>query len=137
MSIELTKEDVDQINTLQISNCWQNTYFDEKVEESYVRKIYEKSKKFKKANQLNAISHGIIKKNEIKENEQIVHFRSTDLLINLKLSKIKLTRGANYTDLGNRISPMREKAKLIVEKTTANNQYCRKSVILETKKENG
>ena len=116
LSIQLTNEDVDQINTLQILNCWQNTYFNEKVEESYVRKIHEKSKRFKKANELNATSHGVIREKQVRDNEQIIHFRSTDLLIKLKLSKIKLTRRANNTDLENRICPMREKARLIVEK---------------------
>lgn len=122
-SIDLTRKDVDQINILQVLNCWQNIYFNESVEESYVRQIHENSKKFKKANQPNASSHGVIKENEIIENEQIIHFSSTDLLINLDISKIKLTRRANYTDLGNGISPVRKKAKLIIEKSAANNGH--------------
>jgi len=121
-SIKLTINDVDQINVLQMLNCKENTYFNERIKESYIRKIFEKSKKYKKANIPKASSHGVIKNNEIKENEQIIHFRTTDLLINMHLSQIKLTRRANFTNLMKGMSPIREKAKLIIDKTNVNNE---------------
>jgi hypothetical protein len=106
-SIKLSDDDVDQINVLQVLNCWQNVYFNDEVGESYVRYIYEKSKKFTKANQPTAKSHGVVKGNEIVEDEHLIHFSNSDLLIKLSLSKIKFTRRANSMNLGFGFSPTR------------------------------
>lgn len=113
--IEISKNEVEQINILQMLNCWENVYFNQNANESYIRKIYDKSKKYVKANIPNATSHGVIIENELKVDEQIIHFKSSDLLINLELNKIKLTRRANSTDLRNGLPPIREKAKLLIK----------------------
>jgi hypothetical protein len=42
--------DVNEINKLQFVNCFETIYFDEKATETYIRKIFEDSKKYKRAN---------------------------------------------------------------------------------------
>ena len=119
--IELNDSDVNQLNVLQLLNCSHNVYFNEDVDKLYVKELFQKSAKYKKANRTTASSHGVIKNDEIQENEQIIHIRSTDLLTKLLITGIKSTRRANNINLENGISPLRPKAKILDKKTTANN----------------
>lgn len=107
--IALSKNDVDQLNLLQLLNCWNNIYFNEKVSEFYVESLFEQSNNYRKANKTMASSHGVIKDGKVQENNQIIHLRPTELEVGLKIRGIKLTRRANTMDLGNHISPMRAK----------------------------
>lgn len=113
--IEITEEDVNQINILQILNCNNNVYFNKDAKESYVKEIFKRSEKFNKANELNATSYEIMEQNKIRENEQIIHLKSSDLKTNLILSKIKLIRSANSKFKDNGRLQLREKAKIIIE----------------------
>lgn len=114
-TIYLSSDDVDQLNILQILNCWKNAYFNEQVDESYIKDLYKRCKRFKKANISRATSHKVIKNDEILKNEQIIHFRSTDLRINLQLNHVKFTRKANSFNLEGGVPPSRKKANLIVK----------------------
>lgn len=114
--LELNSDNINQLNLLHFINCKSNIYFNEKVNEKYIKELHNLSKKYEKANQTIASSHGVIKDGKVQKNEQIIHMRSSDILIGLNLNQIKNTRKANSINLGNKISPMRHKAELILNK---------------------
>ena len=45
--LKILSKDVDQINLLQMLNCWQNVYFNNTAKKAYVEEIFLKSKVFK------------------------------------------------------------------------------------------
>jgi hypothetical protein len=59
-----SEKDVDSLNLLQFVNCLSTIYFNEKVSEGYIKKLDEKSKKFKRANQGKSESSYLVKEGE-------------------------------------------------------------------------
>jgi Protein of unknown function (DUF4238) len=117
--VSITVDDADQLNLLQYINCRGSIYFNGQIEKSYLLNLNQQSKKFEKANQTVTSTHDMIEDGKIKEDSKIFHMRTTDSKIKLKLSKVKLTRKANSYNLGNSISPLRPKAKLIIDKQSS------------------
>jgi hypothetical protein len=87
--------DIDKLNVLQLINCIETTFFDEKVSEDYIRKLFKSSKGFKRANQTKSdvsylIEYG--KENSLIESgkQNLLHLISTDCEVNLKIEAIRM-----------------------------------------------
>jgi len=89
-----SEKDVDSLNLLQFVNCLSTIYFNEKVSKNYIVKIFERSKKFKKANQgkseLSYLVKGEEKLNEVMKNgKNLLIMNSSDCEIKLDIVGIK------------------------------------------------
>jgi hypothetical protein len=105
-SLEINNErDIHQLNTLQILNCLDTIFFNEKCSEIYIRDLFRKSHKYKRANKF---THKLFKKNNpIDINDQLVLMGSTDCEINLDLSGIKIHSGAKKIILDPSVAQLR------------------------------
>lgn len=82
------KEEVDQLNILQVLNCFQNVYFNQEISENYIKRIFEMSKKYRKANEIKSNVGKVISDKGIEDGNMIV-IGVSDCEIGLKLSGIK------------------------------------------------
>lgn len=105
--VSITSDDVDQLNILQLLNCSNNIYFNESVDEVYVKSLLEKCKKSRLSTRAKSSSHKVIKDEKMDEYNQLVHIRSTDIKIGLKISKLNLTRRSSTITSSNGTAPMR------------------------------
>ena len=46
----IKQQDIDSINILQFVNCFDTVYFNDKASETYIKKLHDSSKKYKRAN---------------------------------------------------------------------------------------
>jgi hypothetical protein len=96
------KNDVDQLNILQLINCFENVFFNEYATEHYIRSIFEKSKKYKRANVAKAKLSYIIKEGEDEKKvllgkQNLMIMNSTDCEIKLNINNIKIhSKGKHY-----------------------------------------
>lgn len=94
------KNDIDQLNILQILNCFTTVFFNEKVSKHYIETLIIKSKKYKKANVPNSQLSHIIKngeRNQIdfsKKTKNLVILGSSDCEIKLNINGIKIHSNA-------------------------------------------
>ncbi len=107
----VNKNDVDQLNLLQLLNCQSTLFFNEKALKPYVQNLYEKSLRYKKANILEqkvykAIDYEISKSNYIS-------FGTSDCEIALKIPGIKYISGMKNIKLPNSMAIMRPKPEMI------------------------
>ncbi|MBU8883844.1 DUF4238 domain-containing protein [Kaistella sp. DKR-2] len=107
--VDITQNDADQLNILQILNCNENLYFDEKVNKKYLEIILEKSKKFEKGNKIITKEF----KNPQEPNSIIVGQTKSNLRTKFSISKIKIHSGRQNFKPTNEAVQMREKAKEI------------------------
>ncbi|MEQ3665401.1 MULTISPECIES: DUF4238 domain-containing protein [unclassified Olleya] len=89
------EKDIDSINLLQFINNGNTIFFTEKTSKTYLDKIHNKSKKFKKANQGIAELSYIIKEGEnpeevMKNKENLIITGATDCETNLELEGLKI-----------------------------------------------
>jgi hypothetical protein len=90
------EQEIDSLNILQFLNCLETIYFDEKASENYIRSLYSKSKKFKRANITQSELNFLIKENETKDEiinprkENLITVRTSDCEINLKVGGLKI-----------------------------------------------
>jgi hypothetical protein len=97
------ESDVESLNILQFINCFETIYFDEKADEFYIRNLFEKSRKFKKANVSKAGLTYLFKDGDNREEmmksgqKNLIIMNSTDCETNLKIDGVKIhSRGAAH-----------------------------------------
>ncbi len=83
---------IDQLNILQFLNSTETLCFNHRAPEHYIRTLFDKSKRFKKANEVFINVHHIDDgKRGIRQDQEIVELCITDLNINLTIQKINFT----------------------------------------------
>lgn len=107
--VNISQNDVDQLNIIQILNCNENLYFDEKVNKEYIEITKEKSKNFEKGNKIITKEF----KNPDEPNSIIVGQTKNNLRVKLNISKIKIHSGRQHFKPTNEAVQMRKKAKEI------------------------
>ncbi|HEY5371532.1 MAG TPA: DUF4238 domain-containing protein [Hanamia sp.] len=92
--IELTRrEDVEQLNLLQILNCERTAYFNHQVTQKYLKILKERSSQYSKGTTTNSKILGRVNdKGEKIENSSIIWLSATNFDINLSISNITLTK---------------------------------------------
>lgn len=99
----IKEEDIDSLNILQFINCFETIFFDEKAGETYIRYLFNKSKRFKRANVSSASLSYLFRdgdnQDEIIESgkKNLIIMNSSDCETNLKIDGVKVhSRGAAH-----------------------------------------
>jgi hypothetical protein len=101
----INAEDVDQLNVLSFLNCIDTIYFDDMANENYIKKIFNKSKKFKRANVVGSDMSFLFTGNHEKDNQlrdsglkNLMRLKSTDCEIKLSIGGINIhAKGKKHT----------------------------------------
>lgn len=99
----IKEEDIDSLNILQFINCFETIFFDEKANENYIRYLYNKSKRFKRANVSRAGLSYLFRDGDNQEEmiksgkKNLIIMNSSDCETNLKIDGVKIhSRGAAH-----------------------------------------
>ena len=110
-------KDVDEINVLQFLNCISTIFFDEKANETYIRYLHKKSKKFKKANVTRIELSYLIKKGEENNKETVktgfknfMKTNNSDCETNLKIEGLRIHSKGKAHKVSNNIAQLRPHA---------------------------
>jgi hypothetical protein len=94
---ELTDaKDIDEINILNFINCFDTIFFNHEISEKYIRRLFKKSKKYKRANMSHAElsylieNHNTYEKMKKDNDNNLIVMNSTDCETKLEISGIKL-----------------------------------------------
>lgn len=118
-------KDVDNINILQFINCFDTVYFDEKADEDYIKNLFEKSKKYTRANVAKAELSYLFeneddhKRLETKQKNLIV-MNSTDCKTSLKISGLSIHSRGKKHKLSKSMAQLRPHANKLMKKKAAN-----------------
>lgn len=118
---DISKEtDIDQLNLLQILNCYNTVFFNEEITEQYIRSLHEKSKKFTRANIDTSKFAYLLKEGEnsssiIKEEPNLIVSSYTSCAINLDIEGIRIHSGSQSILLDNHSPQIRPRAKLVMD----------------------
>lgn len=109
--VEINDSDVEHLNLLQVINCNQNLYFNEKTNKNYIEKLISKREK------IDYNHKGILKEYEDANNPNgiIVGITKPNIKSKLKISKIKIHSGAQNFKLTNEAVQFRKKAKQVYD----------------------
>lgn len=105
--------DVNQLNILQMVNCFGTIYFNEKADEYYIREIHSRSLKFKRSNKIISSLHYIEKEGEkgtitnTEKEKNMVMIGSTDNEIRLNIKGIKIHSRSSDIKLGDSVAALR------------------------------
>ena len=100
-------QDVDQLNIMQLLNCFEHVFFNESIEEQYLLNLANKSNRFKRANTPKSGIHDIL--NPDKEWSKMLSIGSTDLEISLKITGINRNSRAGGIKLNPTLAQLRPK----------------------------
>jgi hypothetical protein len=111
-TLEITsRKDVDQFNSLQILNCIETVFFNEQINEHYIRGLYDKCKGLPRPNQSKSQVSFIADKegdsSKLKK-ENLIIVGTTDCEIKLNVNGIKQLSSARNRKLDNRVAQMRK-----------------------------
>ncbi|MBN4046997.1 DUF4238 domain-containing protein [bacterium AH-315-P13] len=107
------KEDINSLNILQIVNCIETLYFNEKITENYIRNLVNKASKFKKANQTRSELSHILKEGEnpVELNEKkknLIIMGTTDCETKLEFEGLKIHSNSRQIKLSNSVAQLRD-----------------------------
>ena len=103
-------DDVDQLNILQVLNCYETLFFDEKCTKLYMEKIVNRSNKYQRANQLKAqtaYGRNFQEKPDPDKNKNLIIMGSTDCEIHLNIHGIKIHSGSLKVKMHPSVAQMR------------------------------
>ncbi|MBA9072613.1 hypothetical protein GGR22_000739 [Flavobacterium gossypii] len=107
------KESIDQLNILQFLNSTDTINFNHRASEHYIRTLFEKSKRFKKANEAFVNVHHIDDgKGGVKPFEEAIEVGVTDLKTNLCVQKINFISKSIAIKLDDSFAQHRKGVKL-------------------------
>ncbi|MBP1222332.1 DUF4238 domain-containing protein [Flavobacterium sp. 1355] len=111
---------INQLNILQFLNSTDTINFNHKVSEHYIRTLYERSMRYKKANEVFIKVHGIYDGNgNVDSLREGIELGVTDLKVNLSIQKIKFLSKSKAVKLDNSLVQLRKGIKLNDIKTFA------------------
>lgn len=109
--IYLTKDDVNQLNLLQLLNCDENVFFNEQITRDYMESVAFSSKRFGRAKGIRSkILRKIDEFGNVEENSRIVAMGQENLNINLTINGFALTKQARLKVFDSRAVQMRPHA---------------------------
>ncbi len=116
-------KDVEQLNMLQVLNCYNTVFFNESITEHYIRQLFEKSSKFTRANKTmielgNLVEVGdkkLIVESEEKEEKNLIRLGTTDCDINLDINGLKIHSNSKKIKLSTSIAQVRPRPKKLLE----------------------
>ncbi len=101
--------DVNQLNMLQLLNCFEHVYFNEKITENYIKELSSTASKYIRANEMHATLHyladGKIEFQPKKEN--LIISGNTELQIKLKIEGVRFSPFGKEKKLSSTMSQMR------------------------------
>lgn len=101
-------DDIDELNLLQLVNCIETIYFDEKVNESYVKELHELANQFRKAN-IPFTELAYMYENNIKPNRKNLIINGvTECETNLRISGMKIKLTVKQSKLSNSFVQLRK-----------------------------
>ena len=109
--------DVENLNILELVNCFESIYFNEKISEEYVRKLHNKSKKYKLANESTSHSSYLYDKDvdeieEIKKGKKnLIVIGSIDVETKLQIGQIKIHSKGQYKKINSSAVKLRKHCK--------------------------
>lgn len=112
-------KEIDEINVLNFINCFDTIFFNHEVNEHYVKALFTKSKKFKRANVSQAELSYLIENhndyNPMKNNgyKNLMIMRSTDCETKLNISGIKMHSKGKVNKLHSSMAQLRPHAEKI------------------------
>lgn len=110
------EKDIEQLNILQILNCFDTIFFNEECQSSYMHQMFQKASKYKKANQILSYAAYSRKQNEEYDPERkknLIVMGSTDCEINLEIQGMKIHSGSLKVKMDSSIAQMRPLTKVI------------------------
>lgn len=117
---ELRNEnDVDQLNILQLLNCLETVYFNENCSEHYIRTLFEKSKKYSKANEPESKLSYLLKKGEefdSNKKKNLMILGSSDCEIKLDVQGVKIHSGSLKIDMRIHENILRPQPRFLAKK---------------------
>jgi len=109
--LEIDKiEDVNQLNMLQLLNCFQTVYFNETINEHYINELAKKTSKFNRPNQLESEVFFKIMSEEEKEKggkDNLIITGSSELAIKLKIAGISIHSSGKKHQLSETLAQVR------------------------------
>lgn len=107
--------DIRQINALQILNCYESIFFNEEIDEQYVRTIIQETNRFPKPNQVkSSLAFMRTLKEPNPKHKNLIVVGSTDLETNLRISGINLHSKSKTYVFDSSVAQLRPGAKEIV-----------------------
>ena len=114
------KNEINQLNTLQVLNCTNTLFFNEKCTENYLTELVKNASKYNKANQVISNSSYLIKDDENpqeidfkKRNKNLIVVGSSDCETNLSINGIKIHSGSTKVKMVYSMISMRPHSRLI------------------------
>lgn len=109
-------KDIEQLNILQILNCFETLFFDHECPYGYISKLFQKSLRFNRANKIK--SHAAYSRKEHEEpdperKKNLIIMGSTDCEINLDIQGIKIHSGSLKVKMHPSIAQIRPLTKLL------------------------
>lgn len=111
--------DVEQLNMLHFLNCFDTIYFNEMVNEPYLKRLFKNSLKYNRANMVTSNSsylytedEQMLSQKDEKKQRNLIILGSTDCEINLKISVIKCYDSSKHIKFDPTKAQVRNKADL-------------------------
>lgn len=118
--------DIDSLNVLQFLNCYDSIFFDEKASAVYIKQLYSRSLKYKKANQTRSKTSFMISNEEDRKQiektgkQNLIILGNTDCETKLKIGGINMISGTKYVKLHPSVAQLRPWPTSLRKKTAAN-----------------
>jgi len=110
------KHSIDSLNILQFLNCTNTVFFNHSASEHYIRYLFEKSKRYKKGNQIINFDLKVQSEDGIEEENSIVLASTTsNIQTKLKIEKVKIHSKGKFTKIDDMAIQWRPKAKQVHE----------------------
>lgn len=110
------EKSIDSLNILQFLNCTNNVFFNHSASEHYIRSLFEKSKKFKKGNQIINFDLKVKSEDGIEdENSIVLASMTSNIETKLKIEKVKIHSKGKNIKLDDMAIQWRPKAKQVHE----------------------
>ncbi len=81
---------INDLNMLHFLNCDTTLFFDDQIDETYLKELFSKSKQFERANQSIVTEHDVHDQFGKVDNSSILHSRTTECRTNLNVPFIKI-----------------------------------------------
>ena len=123
-------QDIDEINILNFLNCFNTIFFDDKASEKYIRRLLQKSEKYKRANvttsELSYVSDQSLDKHEIERtvDKNLIILGSTGCNTKLTVDGLKVhAKGQSYKFDNSAVQPRPHNKRLMRNDSNPSGTY--------------
>lgn len=96
------EKSIDQLNILQMLNCYETVFFNHQCNENYIRQLFQQSLKFKKANVPHSRLTHLINKGEIfdpNKKKNLIILGTSDCETKLEIQGLKIHSGSKKINM--------------------------------------